>query len=249
MHHAWQAQGKRVLAWLLKLFFGCTVGFSFPAKELLSLSVLQHALVYFCAIVGKLMQGVFAKPLSTFEFFKVGLSMSAWGEFAFMLAGAGRASGALSDNDYAEVMLAVLLSILWAPFFLRLTLARHEAKVKHDVALARLETSLLNNYHDVTDPDNPIDPRAPVRTVPVYYCLRVKARESWGSLDRLLSAVAELQLHVLDLRVFHPHYRGLDVPHASEMYHYTSHTRTHITSQSLHAEKRTRSFFLRDING
>jgi Kef-type K+ transport system membrane component KefB len=90
-HHVWTRQVKRVMKWLMTIFFGCTIAFEIPIRELFSGTVVKSAAIYFVAIVGKLATGVWAFPLNRFTFFTVGFSMAAWGEFAFVVASAAKA--------------------------------------------------------------------------------------------------------------------------------------------------------------
>ena len=84
----WGRQMKRVMQWLLRLFFGGTIAFAVPIQDVWTGKVISHALLYFCAIVGKFATCVWAPgfPKKFYDGMKLGAAMSAWGEFAFILA-------------------------------------------------------------------------------------------------------------------------------------------------------------------
>merc|ERR1719266_1392279 len=57
IHHAWHHQIKRVLQWLLRIFFSATIGFQIPILEFGNPSVLIRGFVYCIAGIGKVVQG------------------------------------------------------------------------------------------------------------------------------------------------------------------------------------------------
>ena len=57
-HHAWIRQVKRVMAWLLTIFFSCTIGFEIPpVAELFERKVVANSAIFFIAILGKIATG------------------------------------------------------------------------------------------------------------------------------------------------------------------------------------------------
>merc|ERR1711997_1075759 len=58
---------------------------------------------------------------------------SAWGEFAFILATASYAAGTLDDESFAAVLLAVLLSVIYSPYLLTLTISYYNKKQQKDM--------------------------------------------------------------------------------------------------------------------
>ena len=93
IHHVWSHQIKRLLAWMLRVFFACTIGFAIPIKDFGSASVIGRGLIYSLSAIGKIVTGFFGRPLNKKEFFTIGFSMSAWGEFAFIIATASYEEG------------------------------------------------------------------------------------------------------------------------------------------------------------
>merc|ERR1719266_1838169 len=184
IHHAWHHQIKRVLQWLLRIFFSATIGFQIPILEFGNPSVLIRGFVYCIAGIGKVVQGFFAQPLNPKEFFIVGFSMSAWGEFAFILATTSYAEGTMDKESFSAVLLAVLLSVILSPYGLSFTISYYEkqAQKKMDDHLAQFNDK---NLH------------------PLYFGINTKARGSWGHQDKILKAIFDLELEIIDFRLWH----------------------------------------------
>merc|ERR1719411_1703841 len=123
IHHAWHHQIKRVLQWMLRIFFAAAIGFAIPILEFGSPAVIIRGVIYCFAGIGKIVQGFFAQPLNAKEFFIVGFSMSAWGEFAFILATASYGAGQMDKESFSAVLLAVLLSVIYSPYGLSFTIS------------------------------------------------------------------------------------------------------------------------------
>lgn len=183
--HLWHAQVKRLQSWLVRLFFAATVGFQIPARSLFKPRVLTMAAAFLLALVGKLATGFLVKPLTLKDGLTVGLAMSAWGEFAFVVAQAARFDLNLIDSDtHAAVMLAVLVSVLAAPAALRLTLGHFE--------------------RGMNAPGGAIDEAMDAPLGVVYYHLELNCRTRWGLLPDILRTLAELNVHVVEFKVIPP---------------------------------------------
>ena len=53
VHKAWAKQVKRVLHWLLKIFFAASIGFEVPVRDFGDAAVIGHACILFFAVLGK----------------------------------------------------------------------------------------------------------------------------------------------------------------------------------------------------
>merc|ERR1719464_919752 len=184
IHHAWHHQIKRVLQWMLRIFFAAAIGFAIPILEFGNPSVLIRGFVYCFAGIGKIVQGFFAQPLNAREFFIVGFSMSAWGEFAFILATVSYSEGTMDKESFSSVLLAVLLSVIYSPYGLAFTISYYEkqAQKKMDDHLSQFDDK---NLH------------------PLYFGINTKARGSWGHQDKILKAIFDLELEIIDFRLWH----------------------------------------------
>merc|ERR1719273_1040891 len=184
IHHVWHHQIKRVLQWMLRVFFAATIGFAIPIMQFGDARVIWRGLVYCIAGIGKVATGFFARPFHPKEIGIVGFSMSAWGEFAFILATASYAAGALDDESFASVLLAVLLSVIYSPYALTLTIAYYNKKQQKDME-AHLKQYEDTNLH------------------PLYFAINTKSRGSWGHQDKILKKLFNLNLEIIDFRSWH----------------------------------------------
>lgn len=119
--------------------------------------------------------GVFAKPLNWDNFLTVGLAMSTWGEFAFIIAVSAKGQGILSDDVFSSVVFAILLSILISPTLLRLHLVKSTERNKRDIE---------NIAEDA-------------RTH-VYYKLYLRVNNMWGLQTTILNHLSSFNLHCID---------------------------------------------------
>merc|ERR1719242_323126 len=184
IHHAWHHQIKRVLQWMLRIFFSATIGFAIPILEFGNPSVIWRGLVYCIPGIGKVVQGFFAQPLNPKEFFIVGFSMSAWGEFAFILATTSYAEGSMDSESFSAVLLAVLLSVILSPYGLTFTISYFEKK-----AHRALEAEMMK-YGDL-------------QVHPLYFGINSRSRGQWGHQDKVLKIIYDLNLEIIDFRAWH----------------------------------------------
>merc|ERR1740116_528457 len=184
IHHAWHHQIKRVLQWMLRIFFAASIGFAIPVLEFGSPAVIIRGIIYCFAGIGKIVQGFFAQPLNAKEFFIVGFSMSAWGEFAFILATVSYSEGTMDKESFSAVLLAVLLSVIYSPYGLAFVISYYEkqAQKKMDDHPSQFDDK---NLH------------------PLYFGINTKARGSWGHQDKILKTIFDLNLEIIDFRSWH----------------------------------------------
>ena len=123
VHHVWVTQVKRILSWLLRIFFACTIGFEIPIKSFGDGQVLAYATILMLAILGKLVTGFFAHRVTTDNVLTISFAMSAWGEFAFIVVLYGKEEALIAEDIFASVVLAIMLSVIIAPICLRATIS------------------------------------------------------------------------------------------------------------------------------
>lgn len=175
----WHTQVKRYQTWLVRIFFAATIGFEIPIRHFWTGAVWGHGLAYWTANVGKLLTGIFAKPFNAYNFFIIGFSMSTWGEFAFIIAVAAYNNlGLLSQQEYAAVLLAVMISMISGPYLLTLVLRLSRRKRERDVE----EIASKADGHTI------------------YYILKVRVDSRWGLLPALLRTCQENDLTIVDWR-------------------------------------------------
>lgn len=119
----WHNNAYQILSWLLRVFFACTLGFEVPIRDLWTPAILTMTCAFLLAFFGKLITGLFASPLNGRAFCIIGFAMSAWGEFAFIVATTAREMGSMSETTFGAVVLAVLLSAFYSPLGVQATLS------------------------------------------------------------------------------------------------------------------------------
>lgn len=127
-------QFKRLIEWLMRIFFAATIGFQVPLSLFGDMKVVGNGFLLSFALLGKLAVG----PLLTPKFDKdmklwrgahlrdcavVGFSMAGEAEFAFVVAVFGVTEELIAPELYASVVLAILLSTILSPLLLRTVLA------------------------------------------------------------------------------------------------------------------------------
>jgi Kef-type K+ transport system membrane component KefB len=180
MMDTWHHQVKRIMKWLLRLFFSATVGFQVPIDAFWTPKVLGMGFALFAAVSGKMLMGFFATPLTLSNFLMVAFSMSTWGEFAFIIAVEAKLEGLIHGHEYAAVILAVLLSIIISPYCLRLSL-QYSAKHQQDLVDQYIEDEKNHPAH-------------------VYYKLFIRMHNVWGLQPEVMRLLHSLSLDCIELR-------------------------------------------------
>ena len=198
VHRAWTRQVKRLMQWLMRIFFGATLAFSVPIKEFASLEVILQSIVYCFAISGKLFVGIFAKPFDKMEFFKLALSTSTWGEFSFLIATVCLKAGTLTMKQNASIILTVLISIVIVPFLLRRTLIRSNELGKERIKQCRNKSKGIGK-DEVS--------KTKLESHSVFYVIDTKSVAHWRQQDHLLHIIMNvLNLEIIDYRTWHEHH-------------------------------------------
>lgn len=171
----WHKQVKHILKWFLRIFFACTIGFQIPITSFWTAKVIGMSFAIFACVLGKLVMGFFAKPLNLDNFLTVGLAMSTWGEFAFIIAVSAKGEGVLSSDVFSSIVFAILLSILISPTLLRLNLVKSAAHSRRDIENIAEDASTH-----------------------VYYKLYLRVNNIWGLQASILNHLSSFNLHCID---------------------------------------------------
>ena len=112
----WRRQMKRLNQWLIRLFFACSVAFTIPTKELLSIEAFIKGLIL------SIIAGIIGKVMSGFAYYKqwnykyiIGFAMVGRGEFAYLVAGTSRSLNLIGKELYAILVWALLIAVIIAP--------------------------------------------------------------------------------------------------------------------------------------
>jgi Kef-type K+ transport system membrane component KefB len=182
IEHVWKSQVKRLQTWLVRIFFACTVGFDVPVRRFGSALVWRRAAVFWCATLGKLLAGIFGVPRKAPQMMTLGLAMASLGEFSFIVGATARNELKLmSDDTYASVTLAVLMTIVISPTALGYV---------QDWAQRRAESDLKRAAVEAKSPAGRI-----------YYKLDIKVLNRWGLVADILRLLSERDVEVIEFRV------------------------------------------------
>eukprot|EP00934_Nitzschia_sp_Nitz4_P000672 Nitzschia sp. Nitz4//scaffold12_size214221//175755//178084//NITZ4_001527-RA/size214221-augustus-gene-0.35-mRNA-1//-1//CDS//3329535101//672//frame0 len=215
VHHMFSRQFKRLLQWLMRVFFAASIGFQVPITDFANGTVIWQGLVYTLALTGKVAVGFMVPNFTQEHSFKgfhlrdcliTGFSMAAEGEFAFVIAVFAVESGLISADLYASVVLAVLLSTIVPPFLLRFTISYW-----HKISQAKVEMAAEED-HSIED--------ALIHGIcnnsTVFLCIETQSESRWGLMNNLMSTMNEKGLDIIDHRAWNP--RGFNTTLVNEIY-------------------------------
>jgi len=120
----WQKEVKTFANWGSRLFFASTIGFSIPTIEekfFQTGSLQRLPLIIAAAFVGKLVTGIFARPLTARCFCMIGFAMCGRGDFSFLIASKASDEKLISTPEYCSTILALLVVCFLSPLGLRLS--------------------------------------------------------------------------------------------------------------------------------
>jgi len=234
LHTEFVRQFKRVMQWLMRIFFAASIGFQVPLLDFGSGVVIWQGLVFCVALVGKLAVGFLAPNFTQNKKFTgfhlrdcliVGFSMAAEGEFAFVIAVFSIDNGLIGPDLYASLVLAVLLSTIIPPFLLRFTISYYNKKAEENVRnLADQEMKRLHDLEKPTEAGSSIaDSEREAQLVgeiqsetTVFLCIQTQSMARWGLLTQMMQTLTKKGLDIIDHRCWNP--RGIHTTLVTEVY-------------------------------
>jgi len=226
LHHIFVRQFKRILQWLMRIFFAASIGFQVPIKNFGDGKVIWQGLVFCIALLGKIFTGFLVPNFNQARRYTdihlrdcliTGFSMAAEGEFAFVIAVFAVDSGIISINLYASIVLAVLLSTIIPPFLLRFTISHYNKKAEEKVAKAAEEEFHGEDDGSMRRDDKEKQLREGIKNdTTVFLCIQTQSESTWGLLTKLMSTMQRLGVEVIDHRSWHP--RGVDTTLVNEVF-------------------------------
>jgi len=203
--HVWERQVKRVQTWLLRIFFGCTIGFEVPVASFRKPRVIAFAAFLLVPIASKMLTSVLAKPRTPARMLTVAFSMTTLGELAFVAAAVGHHELHLTSADtFASVCLAILVSNCVGPMLLRRTLRLYTEASLRDIAAAKAEMAAALNAPAHSNGHGEAGANggavAAAAGAVVYYRLNVRCVARWGLMADLLRVLAVHDVAVVDFR-------------------------------------------------
>jgi hypothetical protein len=237
LHATFVQQFKRIMQWLMRIFFAASIGFQVPVKDFADGTVVWQGMVFTVALLGKLAVGFMVPNFTQSKHFTglhlrdcliTGFSMAAEGEFAFVIA-VFAVDNELIDKDlYASVVLAVLMSTIIPPFLLKFTIGYYNRKAHETVRkLANEEMELLHDLESeqaepadlegISKEEREAKLAGEIRNQrAVFLCIQTQSEASWGLLHLMMATVAKLGLDIIDHRSWHP--RGINTTLVNEIY-------------------------------
>lgn len=190
-HHVYVQQLKRIMAWLLRVFFAATIGFEVPIKDIWTATVIGNAFLFFVPVFGKFLTGLWVPGRKFIDMCKLGFAMSMRGEFAFILAKASLGDGVVTRDQFGSIVMSVLLSIITGPLLLNAAL-KYDNKNKESL-MGQIEDDYLE---PVVDGEAAVARDQYIRVI-------TKSKGYWGFYERMESVLKNLKLEVLDYRTSH----------------------------------------------
>ena len=227
LHHQFVRQFKRILQWLMRIFFSSTIGFQVPIKDFGDFKIIWQGLVFCLAwLVGKVIVGFMVPNFSQNKNFTgnhlrdclvTGFSMAAEGEFAFVIAVFAVDKGLIDKDLYASLVLAVLISTIVPPFALRFTISYYNKKGQEAVARAAEEEEQRDHSTSLSikNGDEALVDGIKNRTE-VFLVIQTQSESRWGLLIKLMSVLGNKGLDVIDHRAWSP--RGINTTLVNEVY-------------------------------
>jgi len=180
-HKVWHSTCQRVMTWLMRLFFACTIGFEVPIRDVWEAEIISHTWIFFSCLIGKIATGIFAPNFDLLEGLKLGFAMSAWGEFAFILATTSKSEGILNEKQFSTITMAVLLSVIVGPICLSYSIELSKQRQSH----IQLTEPLMESGTEGPPPIGGEDPMSSISlmsmpgatTLPIM--LEYERRHSW----------------------------------------------------------------------
>jgi Kef-type K+ transport system membrane component KefB len=191
-------QHKRIIQWLMRLFFAASIGFQVPVSLFGNGAVLWKGVVLMLSLCGKLAVGPLLTPkLDQQNHWRdcavVGFSMAGEAEFAFVIAVFGVTNDLIDAELYASVIFAILLSTILSPLLLRTTLALFPYDDDNNRLLFKAQGQSEDGPNATT-----ID-----LSTCCFWHIQIQSHASWGSLQQLLQSLLNLDLEIVNHRSWH----------------------------------------------
>lgn len=227
LHHQFVRQFKRILQWLMRIFFSSTIGFQVPIKDFGDFTIIWQGLVFCLSwLLGKVAVGFMVPNFSQNKMFTgnhfrdcmiTGFSMAAEGEFAFVIAVFAVDKGLINKDLYASLVLAVLISTIIPPFALRFTISHYNKKGEEAVARAAEEEEQRDQSKALTLKNGDEDLVDGIKNQrEVFLVIQTQSESTWGLLIKIMGVMGSKGLDVIDHRAWSP--RGINTTLVNEIY-------------------------------
>jgi len=122
-HHIWSRQTKRITAWMLRIFFSCTVSFAIPFDTLFTAQAFGYGSIMgiVACILTKVVSGICMGKAK----FVIGWAMVGRAEFAYLIAEMARSGGIMSAEMFSIVVWSLLYATIIAPIVFKKVLQNY----------------------------------------------------------------------------------------------------------------------------
>lgn len=226
LHHQFVRQFKRLLQWLMRVFFASTIGFQVPILDFRNTTVIWQGLVFCLSwLIGKVAVGFMVPNFSQSKNFTgnhfrdcmiTGFSMAAEGEFAFVIAVFAVDRGLIDQDLYASLVLAVLISTIIPPFALRYTISYYNRKGEEAVARAAEQEEQREHSQLELGQGNDELLDGIKNQTQIFLVIQTQSESTWGLLIKIMGVLGTKGLDVIDHRAWSP--RGINTTLVNEVY-------------------------------
>jgi Kef-type K+ transport system membrane component KefB/Ca2+-binding EF-hand superfamily protein len=194
-HHAFIEKTHQLMTWLLRVFFAASIGFQVPVKLFSDPYVIGWGFILYCCVLAKnplmlyvpqfedVKEGASYNPFLRDRLI-TGLAMTCRGEFSFIIAAFALGKNLISEQIYAAIVWAVLLSCITSPFIL-LSLIKYFNKQQLEYLKATNPTKQYTGSDGMT---------------PLYLHIKSTAPASWGQQEIFRQILNDMNLEVMDRR-------------------------------------------------
>jgi len=228
VHVRFVSQFKRLLQWLMRIFFAASIGFQVPIKDFGDWHVIGYGALFTVALTGKLAVGFLVPNFNNTEKYRglhlrdclvTGCSMAAEGEFAFVIAVFSKDQELITPELYASIVLAVLVSTIIPPFALRFTIGYYnkiaENIVKQAEAMEQRRAATVEAGLTPEEQEKRLREDIEANKV-VFLCIQIQCASTWGLVPKIITTLSSLKFEVIDNRSWHP--RGVDSTLMTEIF-------------------------------
>lgn len=215
LHSLFVSHFKHIIQWLMRMFFAGSIGFQVPVKNFGDGTVIWQGLMFTLAFTGKLGVGFMVPNFLQAKRFRgdhlrdcliTGCAMASEGEFALVIAVFSVDAGLTSAKLYSSIVLAILLSTIFPPFMLRLTIHFYRKKA---------EKNIQETVDEFASKDNDLLETIKNQST-LLLCIQTQSKPRWGLMYDIMNSMFKLGLEVIDHRSWHP--RGVNATLVNEIY-------------------------------
>ena len=207
-HFVWNAQMKRLVRWMVRIFFAASVGFAVPVSDMFSVGAFWRGILLGIGptIATKVLSGMFGRVTYPSEVARenalkahwvckyaqpqqllVGMAMVARGEFAYLVADTAQSMDFMKPEVYASVVWALVMATIFSPVCFKWALGIFQL------------AEPMERSHAITIDASQLPPGAPEQTH--EFVIRIAGRHHAGVQHDMLDALHHMGLDIFESEV------------------------------------------------